>query len=141
MYLLDTDHLSILQHRTQPEYARLKPRLDAAGESNIFVSIISFHEHVAGWNNYLARARTSKSVVYAYSRLHKLLDDFARLQTLDFDEQTATVVDQWKALRIRVGTLDLRIAAIAVVYNLKLLTRNTVYFERIPGLSFEDWLT
>jgi tRNA(fMet)-specific endonuclease VapC len=37
--------------------------------------------------------------------------------------------------------MDLRIASIALANNMTLLTRNTVDFERVPGLIQEDWTT
>jgi tRNA(fMet)-specific endonuclease VapC len=36
-------------------------------------------------------------------------------------------------------TLDLRIAATALVHDLTLVTRNTQDFARVPGLKTEDW--
>jgi tRNA(fMet)-specific endonuclease VapC len=44
-----------------------------------------------------------------------------------------------RALRIRVSTLDLRIASIARVRDLTVLTRNLRDFGRVPGLAVEDW--
>ena len=35
--------------------------------------------------------------------------------------------------------MDLRIAAIALSRDVTVLTRNTVDFERVPNLKFEDW--
>ena len=35
--------------------------------------------------------------------------------------------------------MDLRIAAIVIANQMTLLTRNTVDFERVPNLAFEDW--
>jgi tRNA(fMet)-specific endonuclease VapC len=35
--------------------------------------------------------------------------------------------------------MDLRIAAITKVHSMTLLTKNTLDFERVPGLRFEDW--
>jgi tRNA(fMet)-specific endonuclease VapC len=50
--------------------------------------------------------------------------------------------DQFVAIRkqkIRVATIDLRIAAIAIVTGSTLLTRNLRDFRRVPGLLVEDW--
>ncbi|HAA29939.1 MAG TPA: nucleic acid-binding protein, partial [Cyanobacteria bacterium UBA8553] len=39
----------------------------------------------------------------------------------------------------RIGTQDLRIAAIAICRNGIMVTPNRRDFERVPGLVFEDW--
>ena len=63
MYLLDTDHISILQRQTDPEYSVLVKRFEEHDSGAFFVPIISFHEQVTGWNAYLNRARTIESIV------------------------------------------------------------------------------
>ena len=40
----------------------------------------------------------------------------------------------------RIGTQDLKIAAIVLEQDALLLSRNTVDFERVPGLRVESWL-
>ena len=42
---------------------------------------------------------------------------------------------------ISVPTIDLMIAAVAVVHDLTLVTHNTNDYRNIPGLRLEDWLT
>jgi predicted nucleic acid-binding protein len=44
-----------------------------------------------------------------------------------------------RAARMRVGTLDLKIAAIALTKGLTVLTRNRSDFGRVSGLAVEDW--
>ncbi len=62
------------------------------------------------------------------------------MQLLSFDRKAADVFDELNQQRLRVGSMDLRIAAIAIANQMTWLTQNTVDFERIPGLPIEDWL-
>lgn len=58
---------------------------------------------------------------------------------MDFDEQAQTVFQRLHAQRMRIGTLDLRIAAIALSREATLVTRNRQDFAGIPALNIEDW--
>jgi tRNA(fMet)-specific endonuclease VapC len=78
--------------------------------------------------------------VRAYFEFEKILRDFSAMQLLSFDRKAAEVFDELNQQKLRVGAMDLRIAAIAIANQMTLLTQNTVDFERIPGLSIEDWL-
>ena len=44
MFILDTDHLSIIQRRTGDEYARIILKIKEYGSGNVFVSVASMHE-------------------------------------------------------------------------------------------------
>jgi tRNA(fMet)-specific endonuclease VapC len=50
------------------------------------------------------------------------------------------VLASLKARHVRIGTMDLRIASIALSLDAIVLTRNLVDFERVPGLRVENWL-
>ena len=139
MFVLDTDHLGILQRQTAPQSGNLMRRISQYPEGNFFVTIVSFHEQVLGWNAYLARAKDSSGTVRGYSKLEGILGDFARSQVLSYTSAAADVFEELKKQRIRVGTMDLRIAAIALANGMTLLTRNLVDFGRVPNLSVEDW--
>jgi tRNA(fMet)-specific endonuclease VapC len=58
---------------------------------------------------------------------------------LDYDERAANACERLRVARVRIGTMDLRIAAIALANNATLLTRNTRDFAKVPGLRLEDW--
>lgn len=45
----------------------------------------------------------------------------------------------FRAQRIRIGTMDLRIAATAIERGMIVLSRNTVDFSQVPGIRLEDW--
>lgn len=141
MYLLDTNHVVCFQYGNSPEYLRLKSRLENVPENKIFVCVVSFHESILGWNKYLAKSRDSYSLVKAYSRFEGILRDFSNMQLLSFDERAAVVFDELlQSTNKRVGTMDLRIASIAIANQMTLLTQNTVDFERIPNLILDDWM-
>lgn len=103
------------------------------------MTIVSFHEQVNGWTAYIARARDSGLLVRGYTELDGILSDFAQAQVLPFSAAAADIYDDLKKRKIRVGAMDLRIASIAIANQMTVLTRNTIDFERIPNLSFEDW--
>jgi len=41
---------------------------------------------------------------------------------------------------VRIGTMDLKIASIALDHEATLLSANLRDFEQIPGLHVEDWI-
>jgi tRNA(fMet)-specific endonuclease VapC len=141
MFLFDTDHVVIIQQQTQPEFGRLIARIGQFSASDFFVSIVSFHEQVMGWNTYLSRARNAAGVVKGYRGLEQILANFAQAQVLLFDDAAADLFDDLRKQRIRIGTMDLRIAAIALSRNMTVLTRNATDFTCVPGLNVEDWTT
>lgn len=138
MIILDTDVLSVIQRAAGREYDQLIERLDAA-EDEVAVSIVSFEEQMRGWLGYIARAKSSDQQIQGYARLHALLEDFTTRPVLDFDQRAATEFERFVRLKVRVGTMDLRIAAIALANDALLLSRNLTDFRKMPGLRVDDW--
>ncbi len=70
MYILDTDHISILESvSTSPEAQRLRFRLARLGRYERITTIITFEEQIRGWMSYLAKSRTIPEQVKAYRKL------------------------------------------------------------------------
>ncbi len=92
-FVVDTDHLVIIQQQNQPEFGRIAGRMSEHSRRDFFVSIVTFHEEVLGWTTYLSRAKSRDSIVKAYSRLRRILTDFAALQVLSFDDGAAENFD------------------------------------------------
>lgn len=63
----------------------------------------------------------------------------SRLNLVDFSENAYAHYLELRRQRIRIGTQDLRIAAIVLTGNSILVTRNQRDFAQVPGLVFEDW--
>jgi tRNA(fMet)-specific endonuclease VapC len=139
MFLLDTDHIGLLQLGDGQETDRIRSRMLAYAWHDFYFPIVSFHEQVAGWNNYANRAKGSDGIVRAYRMFHGILADFAKQQVAPFDDAAAIEFDALRRQGIRIGTMDLRISAIALIQGYTVLSRNVVDFEKVPGLRIEDW--
>jgi tRNA(fMet)-specific endonuclease VapC len=135
--LLDTDHISLLQW-AGPEAGAIRRRLGALAEGGLTTSIVTYEEQTRGWMSELAKAATMRDQIQIYSRMHATLDFFATLKILDFTEKAATEFQRLKKARVRIGTMDLKIAAIALAFDATLWTRNTRDFSQVAGLRFED---
>jgi len=57
---------------------------------------------------------------------------------LGFDEAAATEFQRLHRRRLRMGTMDLKIAAIVLSHDATLLSRNLSDFNQIPELHVED---
>ena len=136
--VLDTDHMSLLEWGSD-KAAQLRERLAGCEEGEVATTIINYEEQMRGWMAYLAKARSLAKQVEAYRRLRNHLDNYRQIPVLDFDDQAAKVYGELRRARIRIGTLDLKIAAIVISRGATLLTRNKRDFANVPGLRLEDW--
>jgi tRNA(fMet)-specific endonuclease VapC len=139
-YLLDTDHLSILQRQTGNAYDNLLSQMSRHPLSDFSVSIITFHEQLIGSHTYVNHARNNNDLIEGYNRMNRLVASFMSLpELLSFDRSAMDIFSSLKAQRIQIGTMDLRIASIAISENLILLTRNQKDFIKVPSLEIQDW--
>ncbi len=140
MLILDTDHLSLIDEDTAEAF-NIGRRLAAVPPSDVAVTIISYEEQMRGWLAYVARADTTVRQLEAYERLRRHVERFRGIPVLPFDAQSAVHLEQLHQSRVRIGTMDLKIAAICLAHDAILLTRNLRDFDRVPGLRAEDWST
>ncbi len=139
MFVLDTDHISLLERSGSSESYCLRHRLNEVDSENVATTIITFEEQMRGWLAYLAKSRSISQQVEAYSRLNRHIENYRTISVLTFDEKAADIFQQLQKSRIRIGTMDLRIAAITLANDATLLSRNLSDFSRVPELKIEDW--
>jgi tRNA(fMet)-specific endonuclease VapC len=139
MHIFDTDHFSLSDRGASAESQRLRFRLSKLKSHEVATTIITFEEQMRGWLSWLAQARSLPQQVERYRKLSQLLVKYRDVFVLDFDEKAAAEFQRLQKLRLRVGTMDLKIAAIALSHDAVLLTRNLVDFQKVPGLKVEDW--
>ena len=140
IYLLDTDHFSILQRQTGAAYANLATRMGQHTSTDFAVSIVTFHEQVMGAHARIQNAKNEVHVLEGYEFLQRAFVDYTRFAVLPFDRKAQDTMRGF-AGSLRIGQRDQRIASIALANELTLLTRNNKDFERIPRLRIEDWST
>jgi tRNA(fMet)-specific endonuclease VapC len=134
-FLLDTDHvtLSELGHPVVVNHIALQ----LPGE--VGISAVSVYESIRGRMAEVARYRSGTKLIAAFDQLVKTVQFFKGFPVIPFDATCEHRLQQLTQLRSRVGTQDLRIAAVALVNNLILVTRNRRDFSRVPGLQIVDW--
>ena len=134
-FLFDTGHLT-LYHHNHPQLLQpiaIHPA-DAVG-----ISPISIEETMRGRLAVLTRHQTGAAHVQAYAHLVASVELFRLFPIIPFDSASEARYQQLRAARLRVGSQDLKIAAVALTNNLTLLTRNRKDFGRVPGLALDDW--
>lgn len=135
IYLLDTDHITLAQHN-HPNIAK---HILATSPAQLRVSVVTAHEQMRGRLAQVQRAKNNNQLIYTYQLLHQTIKFYHTIPMIDFDTKAATIFEQLNQHKIRIGTLDLRIASIALAVGAILVTRNQKDFKKVPNLIIEDW--
>ena len=138
MYILDTDHLSLMQ-RNGLEGQRIRSRLSVLPVDQVATTVISYEEQVKGRLLVLSQAKTAEKVTSAYRGLQQLAVDYRSIALLAFDTDVFDAARQLRKQYPRLGAMDLKIAAIALTQSAILLSRNRSDFGQIAELRLEDW--
>lgn len=141
MILIDTDHATFLKYPESERGRRFVERLEAVPPAEVIgVTIVTVEERMRGWLAVLAKERTAIRQVVGYRELSRLFEFYQEFEIAPFDEAAAGIFDDLRGQRLRIGTMDLKIAAIALAQNAVLLSANLSDFKRVPGLRVENWL-
>jgi tRNA(fMet)-specific endonuclease VapC len=93
-----------------------------------------------GWLALIHRSDDVHRQVPAYQELLRLVDFFSRWHVIPLDAQAADVFRRLRQQRLRTGTMDLKIAAIALVHDALLISANMQDFQQVPNLRVADWI-
>jgi tRNA(fMet)-specific endonuclease VapC len=141
MILIDTDHITFLKYPDSDRGRRLIDRLSAvpSGEP-VGVAIVTVEERMRGWLAVIAKEKSAARQVVGYRELAQLFEFYQEFEIVAFDENAARQFEELRKQRFRLGAMDLKIAAIALVNNAILLSANLRDFARVPALRVENWL-
>ena len=117
----------------------LLERIRASGQ-DAATTIVTVEEQLRGWLAEIHRLADPHRQILAYDRLQHRIDFFAAWDVLPWDTKAADLFVRFRREGVRIGSMDLKIACIAIARAATLLTRNTRDFALVPGLRFENWL-
>ena len=137
MVVLDTDHISLLERGNSRDAERLRSRPSAVPPDEAATTIITYEEQTRGWFAYMARSRTLTQQTQAYQRLLRHLDHYRHIPVLPFDAPAAAHFQRLQQSRVRIGSMDLKIAAIVLDHDATLLSRKLTDFGLVPGLRIQ----
>jgi tRNA(fMet)-specific endonuclease VapC len=139
LYVIDTDIFTLIQRRSRTAVPRLFHRVSLHKPEVLCTTVVSFQEQMQGCLAAVNRAKSEAGLLHAYLLMQNTRETYCRMTVLPFDAAAKRQFDGLVRQRLRVGTMDLRIAAITLAHQATLVTRNTRDFEHIPELTLEDW--
>ena len=116
MYILDTDHISVFDRGGKSAQVLLS-KLAVVDPSQVVTTIVTYEEQMRGWLSYTARSRSVQEQIAAYTRLERQLTNYQRMSVISFDDRSGLIFEELRKRYPRLGTMDLNIAAIAIVHD------------------------
>jgi tRNA(fMet)-specific endonuclease VapC len=136
VFILDTDAIT----HDQRAHPLLSVRVCDTPREHLFTTSVTVEEQLKGRLAYIHRYRNNSSrLAQGHAALVRTLYYFARWHILSITEETDALAQQLRRQRIRIGSQDLRIAAITLLYGFTVITSNIRDFSQVPGLSVVDW--
>ena len=132
LYILDTDHISLLQRGN----SIVKERLVTVPVTERATTVISLTEQFLGWWNEVIHAKNETEAARNLQYLQTATEFFQTLPLLPYDSAAVLEFERLRRAKIRIGTQDLRIAAIALSRKATVVTRD---FRQVPTLNLIDW--
>lgn len=134
-FVLDTDILSLFEQGHPRVVAEVLQR----PVKQLSFTVISLEEQLSGWYTLLRRCRKPEQFERAYGGLAATFTTLSRFPILDFPGEAIAKFEWLQSLKLGVRSPDLRIAAITLIQDATLVTRNTADFQRVPDLRIANW--
>lgn len=135
LYIWDTDHISLYE-RSHP---RITAKFRQTSPGEVSITVVTAEELVRGR---LAGINSSKNEDERLDRLRwfeKTLNLLKEFPIQAYSASAKAGFDHLRRQKIRIGSQDMRIAAIALSAGAIVVTCNIVDFGKVPGLTIQDW--
>ena len=135
LYILDTDHISLLQRHN----LQVQINLSQVPFANRAITVVSIAEQMQGWQAYIRKVKTEQQAAFGFRQLQVATQFYNSIKVLEYSLEASYLFDKLRQEKIRIGTQDLRIASITLHHNATLVTRNFKDFRKVPNLQIVDW--
>jgi predicted nucleic acid-binding protein len=138
MILLDTDTMTHFSHGNP----NVKRRIEAAGDEELAVALITRNEMLRGRADNLLKAADEEELRKAMERFRQteaILSDFLVVDIDDNAVRHFGKLRKQKNLK-KMGRADMLIACIALAQDALLVTRNIKDYKGVAGLRLENWV-
>ena len=106
------------------------------------IPVVAFEEVLRGRLDAIRRAQSGRirlTIERAYELFQESLERAENYRLLPYTSGAEALFQQWRRSKVRVGSQDLRIAAICLDHGATLATRNARDYAQIPGFMFDEW--
>lgn len=140
MILLDTDHVNVLKYPDHPRFANLTTRLNTSADQDVATTVITVEEQMRGWLAWINRSDDVRRQVLASQELLRLLTFLRAGMWCRLMNRRPANSRACARSAFTIGTMDLKIAAIALGHGALLLSANLRDFQQIPNLHVANWI-
>ena len=109
LFVLDTDILTLFERGHTVVAARVAEH----APPEIAIAVVTVEEQLSGWYAQLRKAKEPEKLAWAYRRL-AAVRFLSRVRILDYEEAAIELYEGLKRRRLKVGKMDLQIAATAL---------------------------
>ncbi len=138
MTVLDTDIFSDFRYGRSDVVTKVQ----SVPADELALTVVTIVESLKGWLAEIVRATNSanpSSLTVAYAQLQLSLAAASDYEVFPYTLAAHTIFLAWRATKVRIGTQDLRIAAICVAHDATLVSRNKRDFDKVPELKLSVW--
>jgi tRNA(fMet)-specific endonuclease VapC len=135
MRILDTNILSLFL-RGDP---KIVGRLGECDPAELAITIVNVEKMLNGWHARIRKAKTAGQITKSYQFLREAVQFAGSVHIQDFTPAAQQRFVELRKQYRRIGTNDLRIAAIVLEHNAILVIANVRDFRKIDGINIEDW--
>jgi tRNA(fMet)-specific endonuclease VapC len=138
MTALDTDVLTLFLNGN----AAIVAHVLSLSADTLFLPIIVVEETLRGRLNAIRKTQTKSNqqlLIQAYHFFGLSVQACLRFRILAYTEIAEEIYQAWRLKKIRMGTQDMRVAALCAAQGMTLATRNRRDFEQLPELNLIYW--